>query len=186
MADQEMPNGQAPEGGEGGQAPAQSEERFDEKYVRELRAENARWRTEAQAAKAKVTEYETAQMTETQKLQAQAQAAQQAAEAAQQELRKARAEAAVAREAAKAGVDPALVLRLVDLEYDEKGQPVDIPARVAAVLTQWPHLKPQAAVAVGATNPGRTAKLTMADVNQMSEDEINRRWTEVQTVLAGG
>ena len=185
MPEQEQPNGQAPTGGEGGQAPAQSEERFDAEYVRQLRAENAKWRTEAQAAKARVTEFESAQMTEAQKFQAQAQAAQQAAEAAQAELRKARAEAAVAREAGKLGVDPALVLKLVELEYDEQGQPVGVAERVQAVLTTWPHLKPQA-VTVAATNPGRAQKLTRADLDKMSIDEINNRWDEVQTVLAGG
>lgn len=137
------------------------------------------------SVEAKLAAYETAQMTEAQKLQAQMTAAQQAAEAAQAELRKARAEAAVAREAGKLGVDPALVLKLVELEYDEQGQPVGVAERVQAVLTTWPHLKPQA-VTVAATNPGRAQKLTRADLDKMSIDEINNRWDEVQTVLAGG
>lgn len=137
------------------------------------------------SVEAKLAAYETAQMTEAQKFQAQATAAQQAAEAAQQELRRARAEAALAREAGKHGIDPELLQGLVSMEFDDTGQPVGVAERVAAVLTKWPHLKPQA-VTVAATNPGRTQKLTRADIDKMSIDEINNRWDEVQTVLAAG
>ena len=166
-----------------GQAPTQSET-FDAEYVKQLRAEAAKWRTEAQAAKVKVTEFEKAQMTEAEKLQAQARAAQEAATAAQAELRRARAEAAVARAAGKAGVDPNLVLRLVDVEYDDAGQPVNVDKAVDAVLSAYPQLKP-APVTVGATNPGRTSKLTIEDVKKMPEAEINARWAEVEAVMAG-
>lgn len=184
MSDEKVLDGQAPASGEGGQAPAQSET-FDAEYVKQLRAEAAKWRTEAQAAKVKVTEYEKAQMTEAEKLQAQAKAAQEAAEMAQAELRRAKAEAAVARAAGKVGVDPNLVLRLVDVEYDAQGQPVNVDKAVEAVLAAYPQLKP-ASVTLGATNPGRTSKLTMDDVKKMSPDELNRRWDEVQAVMAGG
>lgn len=183
MSDGQVLDGQAPVSGEGGQAPTQSEV-FDAEYVKQLRAEAAKWRTEAQAAKVKVTEFEKAQMTEAEKLQAQAKAAQEAAEAAQAELRRARAEAAVARVAGKVGVDPNLVLRLVDVEYDAQGQPVNVDKAVEAVLATYPQLKP-ATVALGATNPGRTSKLTMDDVRKMTEAEINARWAEVEAVMSG-
>lgn len=190
MSEEVQANGQAPVGGEGGQAPTQSEPKtFDAEYVQQLRAEAARWRTEAQAAKAKATEYEQAQMTEAQRLAAQAATAQAAAEAAQAELRKARAEAAIAREAAKTGVDPALLTKLVHdaVEYDANGAPTNIDAAVAAAIQQWPHIKPApAAPAVGASNPGRAAKLTIEDVKRMSPEQVNARWDEVQVVLAGG
>lgn len=144
---------------------------------------------ELKAIKAKLTDYEQAQMTEAQRLAAQAAQAQAAAEAAQMELRRARAEAAIAREAAKTGVDPALLTKLVhdSVEYDTSGKPTNIDAAVAAALQQWPHLKPApAAPPVGASNPGRTNKLTIEDVKRMSPDQINNRWDEVQIVLAGG
>ena len=144
---------------------------------------------ELKAIKTKLTEYEQSQMTEAQRLAAQAAQAQAAAEAAQAELRRARAEAAIAREAARTGVDPALLTKLVHdaVEYDVNGKPTNIDAAVAAALQQWPHLKPApAAPAVGASNPGRTSKLTMDDVKRMSPDQVNARWDEVQIVLAGG
>ena len=144
---------------------------------------------ELKAIKAKLTDYEQAQMTEAQRLAAQAAQAQAAAEAAQAELRRARAEAAIAREAAKTGVDPVLLTKLVhdSVEYDASGKPTNIDAAVAAALQQWPHLKPApAAPAVGASNPGRTSKLTMDDVKRMSPEQVNARWDEVQLVLAGG
>ncbi|MFZ1769139.1 MAG: hypothetical protein WAU00_08080 [Caldilinea sp.] len=159
---------------------------FDEAYVRQLRAEAARYRTEAQTAKARVTEFEAAQMTETQKLQAQAKAAQDAADAAQVELRKARAETAIAREAGKQGLDPALVQRLIDVEYDDAGQPVNVTGAVAAVLKAYPQLKPQTPITVGVTNPGRAAKLTVEDVKKMTPEQIAGRRDEVNAVLAGG
>ncbi len=168
---------------EGGQVPPQSEV-FDAEYVKKLRAEAAKWRTEAQAAKAKIAEFEQAQMTEAEKLRAQAQAAQEAAAAAQAELRRVRAEAAVARVAGKMGIDPNLALRLVDVEYDEQGNPVNVEQAVAAVLAAYPQLKP-AAVPVGTTNPARMGKLTLEDIKKMTEAEINARWAEVEAVLSG-
>ncbi|HHY54114.1 MAG TPA: hypothetical protein GYA08_01630 [Chloroflexi bacterium] len=133
---------------------------------------------------AKLAEYEAQQMTETQRLQAQAQAAQQQAQAAQQQLRQALAEAAIARAAAKEGVNPELLARLVEPEFDENGKPVNVEAAVQRVLNAYPQLKP-APVQVAATNPGRTSKLTMDDVRKMKPEEINARWAEVQAALAG-
>lgn len=137
------------------------------------------------ALEAKVTEYERAQMTEAERMQAQAKAAQEAAAQAQAQLRQARADAAIARAAATQGINPALLARLVDVEFDEAGQPANVDAAVAAVLKEYPQLKP-APVQLAATNPGRApAKLTMDDVSKMSPAEINARWGEVQAVMAG-
>jgi multidrug efflux pump subunit AcrA (membrane-fusion protein) len=133
---------------------------------------------------AKLAEYETQQMTETQRLQAQAQAAQTQAQAAQQQLRQALAEAAIAKAAAKEGVNPELLSKLVEPEFDADGRPVNVEAAITKVLAAYPQLKP-APVTVGATNPGRTSKLTIEDVKKMPEAEINARWAEVEAVMAG-
>ena len=183
MPDEIKPEGQAPTDGANGQAPTAPETVVETEYIKALRAENAKWRTEAQAAKAKVLDFEKAQMTETEKLQAQAQAAQAEAQAAQTELRKARAQAALATAASKQGLDASLLGRLVEVDFDDNGQPVNVDARVQAVLTQYPQLRP---ASVGVTNPGnagRTPKLTMADVKKMSPAEINERWDEVQAAM---
>lgn len=170
-----------------GEVEGQAPTTFDAEYVRQLRAENAKWRTEAQAAKGKVTEYEAAQMTEAQKLQAQAQAAQAAAEAARQELRQARAQAEIAKAATKIGIDFELAERLATPTWDGDTL-TGIDDSLKAALEKWPHLKPAPqAPALPPTNPGRQGKaLTIDDVKRMSPDEINRRWDEVQGVLAGG
>ena len=139
---------------------------------------------ELKALRAKVGEFERAQLSATERLQAEAKAAQEAAAAAQSQLRQARATAAVATAAGKHGVDPSLVQRLVDVEWDDDGEPVNVDAAVLKVLQAYPQLKPSP-VSVAATNPARQSKLTKDDIKRMSSDEINRRWDEVQLVLSG-
>lgn len=176
---EEQPNGQAPAGNEAGQASVVTEQEiFDGDYVKGLRAENAKWRKQAQEAAAKAAEYERAQMTETERLQAQA-------KAAQAELRQGRAELAVARAAAKEGVNPMLLGRLVEVQFDDAGQPVNVEAAVAAVLKEYPQLKAPA-VQLAATNPGRVSKLTLDDVKKMSPQEIIAHEKEIDALLAGG
>ena len=163
------PSGQEPTGNN--TAPAKTDsgqepQTFSADYVRELRAEAAKYRKEAQDAKAKVTSFETQQMSEAEKLQAAAKAAQEQAQAAQAELRKARADAAIAMAAATHGVSPKLAAKLVAVEFDADGQPINVDQALGAVLNEYPQLKPQAATP-GATNPQRQAKLTIADVKKM-------------------
>lgn len=169
------------------QADAGQDQQFDAAYVKSLRAEAAKYRKEAQAAQAKVAEFQAQQMTETERLQAAAKAAQEQAQAAQVELRKARADAALAREAGKHGLDPGLLAKLVELEFDDSGTPTNVTGAVEAVFKTYPQLKPQAITQPGATNPGRLPpKLTMADIKRMTPDQINARWEEVSAVLEAG
>jgi hypothetical protein len=182
------PAGQAPPdlntapAGTNGQEP----EVFSRDYVQALRAEAAKNRKEAQEAKAKIATFEAAQMSEAEKLQAAAKAAQEQAQAARQELQQARAEVAIARAAASLGVDPRKLARLVTVEFDADGQPVNVDAAAAAVLNEWPELKPATATP-GATNPSRKPRtLTVEDIKRMTPAEINSRWDEVQQVLQGG
>ena len=136
------------------------------------------------SVEAKLAAYETAQMTEAQKFQAQATAAQAAAEAAQQELRRLKVQAEIAKTAQKMGIDIDLAERIARPSWDGDTL-TGIDESLKEALEKWPNLKPQA-VTVAATNPGRTQKLTRAEIDKMSIDEINNRWDEVQTVLAGG
>ena len=170
-------------GKENGQEPST----FSADYVKELRAEAAKNRKEAQEAKAKIAAFEQQQMSEAEKLQAAAKSAQEQAQAAQAELRKARADAAIAMAAATHGVSPKLAAKLVAVEFDADGQPINVDQSLGAVLNEYPQLKPVAAtVTPGATNPQRTAKLTIEQVKKMSPEEINSRWDEVRDVLARG
>lgn len=167
----------------GGQEP----QTFSVDYVKELRAEAAKYRKEAQDAKAKVSAFETQQMSEAEKLQAQAKAAQEQAQAVRQELQQARAEVAISRAAAANGVDPRKLAKLVQVEFDDAGQPINVDQAVAAVLKEWPELKAQTTTATAsATNPARTAKLTVEAIKKMTPAEINERWEEVKAAMAAG
>lgn len=165
----------------------QEPQTFSADYVKELRAEAAKYRKAAQDAAAKVATFEQQQMSEAERLQATAKQAQEQAQAARQELQQARAEVAIARAAANLGVDPRKLAKLITVEFDEAGQPVGVDQAAAAVLKEWPELKAQTgATTASATNPSRTHKLTLDEVKKMSPAEINSRWDEVQAVLAGG
>ena len=159
---------------------------FDESYVKALRKEAAQHRTEAATLKAKLSEYEQAQMTETDRLRQQAEQAKAEAQAATKRANEAIANAAVSRAAAQHGIDPNLLYRLVDVEFGVDGMPVNVDASVANVLKQYPQLKPATATGVSTTNPARVQKLTMDDIRRMSPDQINARWDEVSLVMAGG
>ena len=183
MAD-ETPTPQAGEGNPDGQTPPAAEPTtFDAEYVRQLRAEAARYRREAQDAKAKNASYEAEKLTEAERLQAQAKAAQEAMQAAVSELRQARAEAAIAKAAAKEGVNPVLLGKLVAVDFDDNGQPVNVETALAQVLKEYPQLKPQPA-SIAATNPGRVAKLSIEEIKRMTPAEVNARWQEVEAALA--
>ena len=160
-------------------------EKFDAEYVKGLRKEAATYRTQYKEASAKLATYEAAQLSETERLQRQAQDAAAEAQAARDELKRARYDAALAGAAAKAGVDPGLLTRLVEPEYDAEGKPVNVGAAVAAVLEAYPQLKPQAQTG-NATNPGRVAKLTMDEIKKMTPEQVNARWDEVQAAMKAG
>lgn len=160
-------------------------EKFDAEYVKSLRKESAQYRTQAKELAAKVATYEAEKLSETERLQAQAQAANAEAQAAREQLKRALYDAALAREAARAGVDPNLLTRLVEPEYDAEGKPVNVGAAVTAVLDAYPQLKPQATPS-GATNPGRVAKLTVEEIKKMNADQINARWPEVEAAMKAG
>lgn len=171
----------APGGGNG-----QEPETFSRDYVQQLRKEAAQYRKAAQDAAAKVATFEAQQMSEAERLQAQAKAAQEAAQAARQELQAARAEVAISRAAATLGVDPRKLAKLVVVEFDADGQPVNVDAAAAAVLNEWPELK-AGTVTAAPTNPSRKPRtLTVEDIKRMTPAEINSRWDEVQQTLQGG
>lgn len=181
----EETQGQVPEtsGGESAQD-ATTPKTFDESYVKKLREEAAGWRTKAQEAAAKISDFEKAQMTEAERLKAEAQEAKAQAEAAKAQAKQALAQAEIAKHAAKAGLDPTLAQRLVDVQFDDAGQPTGVDEAINNLLQQYPMLK-AGSFEAGATNPGRQNRLTLDDIKKMSPDEINRRWDEVQKTMAG-
>lgn len=172
-------DGQAPEGG-------QETKTFDAGYVKQLRDEAAQYRRRVKELEVKVSDFEQAQMTEAEKLRVQAEAAAKQAAAAQEALRQARATAAISREAVRHQVDPDLLARLVDVQFDDDGEPAGVDAAVEQVLNRYPHLRPAAGVNMASTNPQRKPALTLEEVKRMKPDEINARWDEVQLALKTG
>lgn len=152
--------------------------------IEKLRKESARYRTEAKDLAAKVAGFEAERQTEGERLAAQAKAAQEAAAKAQAQLREARADAAIARVAAKEQVSPELLSKLVTVDFDDDGNPVNVEAAVAKAISDYPQIKPLP-VTPGATNPGRAngTKLTIKDIERMTPDEINARWSDVQAAM---
>lgn len=174
------PEGQEPEGG------GQESQVFDAAYVKQLRNEAARYRKEAQQAAAKVTQYEQERMTELEKAQAQAKEAQTALESLRAEAQQARAQAEIVREATALGLHPELAQRLATVEFDDAGQPANVKEALTELAQRYPQLRVASApgTAPAAMNPARKPALTVDDVKNMSADEINARWDEVQTVMA--
>lgn len=181
MAGQEpvtTPEGQAPAGGG-------KQEVFGADYVKQLREEAAQYRRRMKELETKVSSFEQAQMTETEKLKAQAETAQAQAKAAHEALLKARGQAAISLAAVKHQVEPELLARLVEVQFDENGEPAGVDAAVEQVLTKYPNLR-AGSVGMASTNPQRKPALTLEDVKRMAPDEINRRWDEVQQALKTG
>lgn len=87
-------------------------------------------------------------------------------------------------------VDPEAAYRLLDtakLEFAEDGTPKNLEQALKELLKAKPYLAQPAASAGSPTNPGRIhTSLTLDDIKRMSPEEINRRWAEVQLVLAQG
>jgi len=132
-------------------------ETFDADYVKKLRQEAAEYRKRATAAEGKVKEFETAALSESEKLAKQAQEAAERATALEQQLRQERVQRAIVTAAAKAGLPAELAARLVDVEYDEAGNPQGVDAAVAKLAEQYPQLVGKGAPTstTSATHPNR-------------------------------
>lgn len=179
----------SPQAGEAEATQVVAAQESESDMVRKLRDEAARYRTQNRELTARVAAFEAERQTEAERLAAQAKTAQEAAAQALQELRAARADAAIAKVAAKLSVDAGLLGKLVAVDFDDAGLPVNVEAAAAKVMEDYPQLKLPAS-GTSVTNPGRSAgsRLTMADVRKMSEAEINARWDDVQAAMkaAGG
>lgn len=178
-----------------GQAPAddgQQETELDAgslmAELKRVRRESARYRTQLRTHEAEAEEKAKAEMSEAERLKvdlakAQAQLVERDQAMAQQRLR-----TAVLTAAVKAGVQyPEVAVRMIDVgELDVDGDRVGgVEEALAALLKSMPGLvggkgTPQ----IPLTNPAGGRGLTKEDIRSMSQDEINRRWDEVEKVLA--
>lgn len=94
---------------------------------------------------------------------------------------------AVVGAAARAGFnDPDDAWRMIDheeLEIDEAGQVQGIDDALQALRKAKPYLVRGSAPQVAPTNPVGQRPLTKEQIRMMSQDEINRRWDEVEKAL---
>lgn len=92
--------------------------------------------TEAAALRAKVEEHEAEKLSETERLQKQADDATQAAQAAASRAKAANLRAIVTAEAAKHGVDPEAARKLIaeEIEYDDADEPTNVSDLIASVI----------------------------------------------------
>jgi multidrug resistance efflux pump len=159
--------------------PAQEAEKFDAEYVKALRKEAADARTKLRAAEAKVTEHETAKLTETERATkriAELERAQSDWETERQEMR---TRDAVSKAAAKLGLDSDLATELVKhsmLEHDPDGKPNNVEDVLKALLKRWPQLAkpavPQADINAG---HGRGDASAAKDI-KLQEKELRERF----------
>ena len=148
--------------------------------LKKANAEAAERRKRLQTLEQAEQQRKAAQLSEAEKATAEAERA----KSLEAELRKTRAGYEIAKAAARLGVPEELAARLVDVEFDEAGQPVNVEAKLTEVLARYPHLRP--AAASNPANPGRKPTLTLADIDKMSPQEVNARWDEVQVALRAG
>lgn len=95
-------------------------------------------------------------------------------------------------------IDPDGAYRLLDtaqVEYDEEGNPTNIDDLLTKLVEAKPYLKgsgsgggaprPKSSTSTSHPDGDKKRPLTKADVEAMTDDEVNARWDEVQLVLAG-
>jgi hypothetical protein len=157
---------------------------FDAAYVKTLRDEAADYRKKHKTAEEKLKGFEDATKTELEKAQGLATTEKTRADAAETRARSMQVQLL----ATSLGVQPAAADKLIDWsKVDDTDE-----ARTAALTTflkdnPWVALTPKvAAPNTPGGNPARPgAKLTLAEVKAMSQDEVIRRYDEIKLALPG-
>lgn len=169
--------------------PTEDPKTFDAEYVSKLRNEAADNRTKLKAAQDELKKLQDAQLSDQEKAVKRATEAEARAQAAEAKVKERTVRADVKLAAAKLNVvDPDAAYKLLDLDqitFNEAGDPTNIDKLIGQLVKDKPYL-------VGANgshssaNPqtGHGGSLTVEDIRKMSSDEINRRWDEIQKVLA--
>lgn len=182
---------------------------FDAEYVKELRNEAAKYRTErndvqksveaiqSQLAEyeAKIKEFEKEKLTAEERQKLEFKEAVDEATTLKDELRSTRLEAAVAKNVKKFDLaDADATLKLMDhskVQYDDNGRPSNIEDVLTATLEQYPFLKgsgKKTEVDPGTTNPGRqkNSALTREAIAAMSHEERQSRMDEITKWMQNG
>ncbi len=182
---------------------------FDAEYVKELRDEAARYRTERNAERenltardtklaeleAKVKEFEKAKLTVEERAKLEFEESKTLNQTLSEKMKSIQLEASVAKNLLKfelADVDATLkLLDTASVQYGEDGRPSNIDAVLEATLEQYPFLKSTkklSAPDTGATNPGRQKNnsLTREAIANMSHEERVSRMDEISKWMQNG
>jgi len=168
-----------------GQEPA---EKFDAEYVKSLRAENAKHRTQLKDVTAQLEQFKQAQMSETEK----AAARLQQLEAENAKLITAQRDnalrSAITTAAARLGVKHVdAALRLIDtsaLDIADDGKVSGADAAMRDLVKQYPGLFGPGPDNAGNPDTGQRGGLTLDEIKRMTPAEVQARMDEVQAVLA--
>lgn len=145
---------------------------------------------ELEAAKTRLTELERAQMTEADRIKADAADKGEKLTAAEAALRQERIERLVERSARKLNVvDEDAALRLLDhskIEFGEDGVPKNIDALLGQLVKDKPYLVAQEARSGGSPalpNRSSAGALTMDQIKNMTPQQVADNWDAVQKVM---
>lgn len=182
---------------------------FDADYVKELRNEAAKYRTERnevqksveefqtrlQEYENKIKEFEKEKMTVEERQKLEFKEAVTKAQELENEIRSTRLEAAVAKNVRKFDLaDADATLKLMDhskVQYNDDGRPANIEDVLTATLEQYPFLKGSGKKVVadpGTTNPGRqkNSALTREAIAAMTHEERASRMDEITKWMQNG
>lgn len=160
---------------------------FSADYVKKLRQEAAANRLQAKKLQEQLATYEQAQMSEQQNLAAQLEVSKKQLETMTAQLRQERARAVISQAAAKANVSADLAIKLVDVQFDDDGNPLDVDKAIQELVKQYPNLAQQqpAVPQVATMRPGggQRVAITKDDLKGKSPEWINANWDAVKDLL---
>lgn len=176
-ADDNMQNGS-----DGGSGTQQEPKTFDESYVKKLRDEAARYRTEKAELEAWKAEREKADMSDLERAKADAQQAQTTAQAAEEKYRKAQRDIAITAEAAKAGFDVKAALKLAEgIDVADDGTVSGVEEAIKQLVADYPGMVAGAGGGSnGSSMNGSRAKkkqlLTKAEIESKTPEWLSANW----------
>lgn len=159
-----------------------TEKVFDAAYVRKLREEAKGYRLQLEESNSKITAFEREKLSEQERLAAELKDYQTQIEAAKTQVRQAKAQTAITAAASKAGLPVELASKLIDVQFDENGNPKGIEEAVASLVSQYPQLVSGGSSSAMNGNSSRKRALTPEVLKGMSEKEINARWDEIRAM----
>jgi len=158
---------------------------FSEEYVKELRAEAAKHRTELQALKAQQEAAANANLSEAERLKKEVEKLTSERDAIVAKRKADEVNRLVEKASVKTGLDPELassLLKTDDLDIDEDSTPKEIEKRLRALVAKWPHISKTPDFS--ATNGGTGSKPSVTFTRSQLRDPAFYRKHEKEILQA--